>query len=156
MSQKIFYSFVPLLISVLYLLGVLSIPFGKISAPGPGLYPVLLGIVASGISLSIFIQELLSKKMLKEEVCSLKQKRNSHLKEVIGYIFAFLITIFFFETLGAVLSIFFLTLSLLKLTGVKEWINAIVISVILALLIFFIFDYLLKIDLPRGIFSNFF
>ncbi|WXJ80975.1 hypothetical protein MHLNE_03140 [Moorella humiferrea] len=106
--------------------------------------------------MSIFIQELLSKKMLKEEVCSLKQKRNSHLKEVIGYIFAFLITIFFFETLGAVLSIFFLTLSLLKLTGVKEWINAIVISVILALLIFFIFDYLLKIDLPRGIFSNFF
>lgn len=155
--------FLPLLVSVIYTILAMNIPLGSITQPGPGLYPVAIGYIAICLSLFVAISESNAKRKIQEY----KKDQNSRnewvqfdgesqvgegsLLKIIACNLIVLSMIFLFNYLGALLSLFFLTLLLLKAFGTPGFIKPLIISICFALLIYLLFNNLLNLLLPKGL-----
>jgi|YelNatPaOPRAMG01_1025707.scaffolds.fasta_scaffold93401_2 hypothetical protein len=126
----------------------LKMPIGTFRMPGTGMFPLLLGILLMVLS-SIFILKIFlqSKKILGKSLTS----------EIQGFpirlIFFFGTMVFataFLNKLGYPLISFLLMIALLKTLGNKNWGFIFILSMITAVISYFLFVQWLKIPLPKG------
>ncbi len=123
----------------------LSLWSGK--KPGPGLFPLFLGIALALLSLVfIFVKGF---RQRKEAIASEANPGNKkRILLALGILISYAIVLPF---LGFVISSFFLIFFLFSLSYPGKWIVSGTASVLVSLTFYVIFQILLKIQLPRGI-----
>lgn len=148
MTRKIL-KLLPLIISVVYFASVVKIPKGTLEDPGPGIYPIILGIVAICLSLFVLLTDLKARSHSEDSEESGEKK--GYVFTLISCVVLILLMMFLFEYLGALLTLFLLILFLLKIFGVPGWIKVLSISFCFSFVIFVLFNYVMKLMLPQGV-----
>jgi putative tricarboxylic transport membrane protein len=120
-----------------------------ISNPGPGFFPLVLGVLLCLLVLLICIRSIrYSKKVSTIEKTSVKYLTN-FIKP--GLILACLLGYFFFlDTLGFPITTFFFLFILFWIGYPRKWLFISIFSVILVALAYLIFGYLLQTPFPFG------
>ncbi len=134
-----------LIISSLLIYGAVGLGIGKTGSPGPGLVPLLLGLIIAACSLAIIIP-------------SLKFAAKPHPQEsplftdravlVIGTLILFGLVV---EEAGFFICTFLATLVMLRANGVTKWSLLILLPMATCITIFLIFNIFLGVRLPLGI-----
>ncbi|MFB3884824.1 MAG: tripartite tricarboxylate transporter TctB family protein [Thermodesulfobacteriota bacterium] len=122
-------------------------PLGGVANPGPGLYPLVLGLLLMFLSLVLFAQEL---KTGWSEGGGAGLAVSGKLAKV-GYVIGVLIAaIFLFEWAGYLVTIFFFMFLLALIGGVERWKKGLILSILTVAGVYVVFVVLLKQELPRG------
>ena len=122
-----------------------KLSLGVPRAPGPGFFPFCLGLFLIGVALAILAH-------------GLKQKTESQKTEVskgrvilvLGSIFAYSLVL---ESLGYLISTFFLMFLLLRMMVRKTWWFGPVVACLITLISYILFKVWLRVLLPKGILS---
>lgn len=127
----------------------LRMPIGTFRMAGAGLFPLCLGILLMVLS-GIFLLRFL----LKEWQSAKKEESPSVIPgsamQVLFFMGTMILATLFFKILGYPLVSFLLMVSLLRILGMKRWTFNISLSLIAAIVSYFLFVQWLKIPLPKG------
>ncbi len=126
-----------------------KVPIGKISKPGPGLFPLLLSGIIAVLAVVLILKSYASKKSPEAGV----QEAPANRWAVLYLLGDLCLYVFLFRPLGFIVSTF-VCLVLLKPVLQKKWSTVLTGSLIVSLSFFFFFFYLLKVELPLGIFGR--
>jgi len=133
--------------SLAFLLQSVKLPFGTLRAPEAGFWPLILSVFFLLLSVVIFGQAL---KEGEEREKPFWSKPGSW-KKVASSFLALLVFGFAFEYLGALVSIFILITFLMRAIKPQKWWVVIAVALSSSLFSYFIFGFLLKTPLPKGI-----
>jgi putative tricarboxylic transport membrane protein len=120
--------------------GSIRLGIGSPTTPGPGLYPLLVGITLAATS------ALLSARARH----GIEQVRRSSEATPLGLLAAMTLYAALFEPLGHVLATSAVAVAILKLNGVS-WLRSIIVSTIVATTTHLVFSVLLNVELPSGL-----
>ena len=126
-------------IGLIWVLGTLDMPKGDFSVPGPGLFPVLLGLALCGASLALGGSVIWSRTSRRVPV------GNAYIWSTPIALIALAIL---FERLGFVLSITLFIGFFLKLLSDLKWGICVAAAVAAAVGAYLFFSYLLGVPLP--------
>jgi hypothetical protein len=135
---------------ILVLLGVvisltsLQYGFGTLRTPGPGLFPFFLGLGVLISGLALLIAEFRTQ-------IPLASLNREDVNPLLSMILAFCVWILAMPFLGYVFATVLATYGICKIMNLEGWWKPLSVSVGTALFIYFLFDYCLYIDLPKGI-----
>ena len=118
--------------------------FGTLRTPGPGLFPFFLGLGVLVTGLALLISEF------RIQIRSALSNREGG-KTLLSMILAFCMWILAMPFLGYVFATVLVTYGICKIMNLEGWRKPLSVSVGTALFIYFLFDYCLYIDLPKGI-----
>ena len=120
----------------------LVIGFGTLKNPGSGLFPFLVGLLICIQSLAV---------VLKQKSRGDRPFFNtSEMKTLLLMSMTFILWMVLMPYLGYLLVTFVVVLSFSKILRLEGWIKPLVLSVCTTGLCYFLFGYLLYLDLPRG------
>ena len=134
------------------LLSLLSTKYqiGSLFKPGPGFLPFALGILLMLLSFMLLVSS--SKRVL-----SVEQTKPSSMgvfrKRVLPAILIMLIACFAFDSIGSLITIFLLTISLMLVVGTRDWRKLLLTAFFSTLFVYLVFALLLQLDLPTGFFG---
>jgi putative tricarboxylic transport membrane protein len=127
----------------------LRMPLGTFRMAGPGMFPLILGILLMILS-AVYVLNL----FFQGKKGPIKKAASSESSESPVPLILFLGTMVsvaaFFNRLGYPLSSFLLMAALLRILGVKRWMVTLPLASITAAVCYFIFVQLLRIPLPKG------
>lgn len=123
----------------------MELSLGVLGAPGTGFFPFYLGLLLIGLALIIFIQGVRQKPGVSGT--GLSKSR------VIMAVVAILAYTFILEPLGYLLSTFCLMFLLIRMMVKKAWWFAPGVAGLFSLASYILFNSLLKVLLPGGIFG---
>ena len=132
-----------LVVGIGVILGSLQLPLGTALEPMPGFFPLLAGILLSGVSIVQLIQSLLNSSPQKRYFGNLQ--RPTYL--IMGLI-AFCIIL---NYAGYIVSTVFLSAVILWVMGTRTWWKLVVVTISLSLVTYFLFDRVLGLPLPPGL-----
>lgn len=146
-----------LIVGVIYELMALRMPRGNLAYPGPGFYPILVGIfliLSAGCCLGwTFIK---SKPERTDGVSD--RGRNELLKstrvsigktlQLVGLLFFYILTL---KYLGFLIAIFIFMLVCIRIFGHRKWLSSLGITAVIVTISYISFVIWLKVPLPRGI-----
>jgi putative tricarboxylic transport membrane protein len=118
--------------------------FGSLRRPGPGLYPVFIGVMICIFTLFILVSELRSK--ASKPVLDREGAKNLILMTV-----TFCLWIAAMPLLGYVFVTLLATYAFCKIMKLEGWWKPLAVSGGTTLFIYLLFDYWLYVDFPRGI-----
>lgn len=118
--------------------------FGSLRRPGPGLYPVFIGVMISIFTLFIFVSVLRSK-------TSKPVLDKQGAKTLILMTVTFCLWIAAMPLLGYVVVTLLATYAFCKIMKLEGWWKPLAVSAGTTLFIYLMFDYWLYVDFPRGI-----
>ena len=121
-----------------------QIGFGTLRRPGSGLFPFLCGIILFLLNIIPLIHPSEA-----EPQASLFAKKDDN-KTFLFLILTFFSWILLMPYLGWLSITFFVTLSFSKILRLEGWRKPLLLSFGNTALSYFLFDYLLYLDLPRG------
>jgi len=131
-------------LGIIIVFGSLKYGFGTFQTPGPGLFPFFIGLslLISGLALLIsnLRRRLHTPSLGREDV-----------KTFLLMVLAFCAWILIMPLLGYILMTVIVTYAICKIMNLEGWWKPLSVSVGTALFIYFLFDYCLYIDLPKGI-----
>lgn len=133
-------------------MGSLDLPRGSADRPGPGFFPLLVGIALVALSLPLLIRSVKEKESPpgKEEL--FPQGKDLH------RVVAVAITVTCFAVLLNPLGYGVCSAALmgviLKILGMRNWPKIVLISVLTAAISYYLFVSILDVPLPRGIFFS--
>lgn len=136
---------VALVLSFLYLWGALGYPLGMLGRPGPGIFPLAVGLLLVGASIGSIVMDLLIPAKGKLEIPKGKDFRR--MLTVLGAAIAYMLLLpYAGHLLSSMLTMFFVLYAM----GSTSWFMKIGFTIGLALGSYYLFDILLKVPLPRG------
>lgn len=136
-----------ILFSLLLIYETRRYSIGTIDNPGPGFLPLLLGIVLGTMSIIHLLKVWFKKGVRTESV--LWPDREGLIKISSIFIFLLLFTLLL-EITGYLVNIFLFFLILLRPIGKQRWVWSLSISMGATLVSYLLFDWWLKLPLPRG------
>jgi hypothetical protein len=126
-----------------------SYEIGRLTQPGPGYLPLALGIILILLSLILLIGHMRKASKTKQTVSPFSG--SGGWKRVIYAVLVLIVTGFFFETVGYLLTFFLLIVLLMKGAAEPQTWRRIVLTALLTTLgVYLIFVLLLEQPLPRG------
>jgi len=125
----------------------IRLPMGKMGKPGPGIFPLLLGVVIAFLALLLFLRTIQSKVEFGTEMIPTTKWRLVYLLGDLC-LYAFLL-----RPLGFLISTW-IFLMILKPIVKKRWIPILLGSLFVSVAFFLFFNYLLKVELPMGVFAK--
>ncbi len=137
-----------LLISGLICWGSLLLPYGSIHNPGPGLYPLWLGILLGAMSVALFLKSVRQRGRQKSlrDILAEKVRWDKVLFVLIALaLYGYLMTV-----LGFLIVTIFLMVFLLRFIEPHPWRSVIAWSLIGSFGSYLIFEIWMKLRLPRG------
>ena len=127
----------------------LRMPIGTFRIAGTGMFPLFLGILLMILSgafiLKIFFQG--KEEQVKKETSI--ESSDSPI-QLILFLGTMALATLFFNQLGYPLTSFLLMVALLRILGIKRWVQNILISVVTAVGSYFLFVKWLDIPMPKG------
>jgi len=134
-------------VGLLLSLWSLSYNIGTLTQPGPGFYPLGLGILLILFSLTLLVQGIRSSPTTKKVS---PFSVSGGWKKVAYAVLVLLLLTFFFETIGYLLTFFLLIMLLMAGAGMRSWKRILLAAFFSALGVYLVFVLLLKQPLPRG------
>jgi len=131
-----------------YIIGALSYPQGTMAKPGPGLYPLFLGILILLISLGTGL-EVMFRRFEKEEDAIWPRGANG--RRLLAVLAASLAYAVLLPYLGHPFIATLVTLVVLQVMGVRSWPLKITLALLIGLGSYYLFGKLLAIPLPMGV-----
>jgi hypothetical protein len=130
-------------LSVILCLGSLSLRAGSLHAPGPMIFPLLLGLCLLGLSIGLFLKRAPSPSFRLSALFPRAEWRAVLQVMAIFFLFALV-----FERIGAVVGIFLLMLLLLKVMAGRTVVKAALYSAVVTASAYLLFVTLLGVRLP--------
>jgi hypothetical protein len=130
------------LVGAFFALASLRLPFGDFNLPGPGFLPFALGLVLIALSVVIFVAAF-------HEPAKAPRIELGHAPVLIA-LAGLIATAFFFERLGAFLSLGGFTALMLVFVARVRLIPAVLSSIVGMLAVWYVFKVLLGVQLPVG------
>jgi len=148
-------SFAWLMASMAIIAGSSAYSLGTLSRPGPAFLPLGCGIIMAVLSLVVFGQAVLRDKgkATKNEEGSLLTARWPRLVAALAILFAYA---FLLEFFGFAMMTLVFMLFVLKVVDPADWWTAILEAVLAAGVSYFLFEFWLKVPLPKGIWLDLF
>lgn len=141
-AESIFNWFlIPLSLFIIY--ESFQMGFGSLKRPGSGLFVIFCGSALLILNGAILIR--------KSGSAIQSIFKAGEMKKFFTIIVPFFAWILLIDLLGYVLVTFLVTLYLAKILGLPGWRNPLLLAFGTALSCFVLFDYLLYLDLPRGV-----
>lgn len=146
-----------LALGLVYEAMAMNMPRGSLAYPGPGLFPMIIGILLIATALGCLLQEIVPRMRSEDPAASplpgeapaTADKRNvgktvQLTALMIGYIFAL-------KPLGFPLAIFAFLALAIRIFGYRKWLPALAMAAVIASLAYVAFVVWLKVSLPLGI-----
>ena len=146
-----------LAVGLVYEAMAMNMPRGSLAYPGPGLFPMIIGILLIATALGCLLQEIVPRMRSKDPAASpvpdegaaAADKRNvgktvQLTALMIGYIFAL-------KPLGFPLAIFAFLALAIRIFGYRKWLPTLAMAAVIASLSYVSFVVWLKVSLPLGI-----
>jgi putative tricarboxylic transport membrane protein len=146
-----------LAVGLVYGIMALNMPRGRLSYPGPGLFPLIIGIFLIATALGCLLQEILPRKRgadpsaspLPSQDSAAPGDRNINktfqlMALMIGYTLAL-------KPLGFLISICTFMVVAIRIFGYRRWVPALVMAAVIAGISYVSFVLWLKVPLPLGI-----
>jgi putative tricarboxylic transport membrane protein len=130
---------------------LISLKIGTANDPGPGLFPFLAGILLTVFSLAVFLKATFQKKSGEKNVRDLWA--NLHWKKVLYTIAILFVYALLLESVGFLLITLLLFIFLFRKIEPQKWKLVIGLSVLASFGAYLIFDRILQVQLPRGLFG---
>ncbi len=137
-----------LIVGLVIMVFSIRLDFGSLKQPGAGIFPFFAGLI---ISISIFIVIIKSIFMKTRSAQSHFKKNAIKILSALGIIFVSWIMMMPF--LGYILVTFMASFAFAKVMGLGGWLKPFIMSMLTSLLVYVLFDWLLYLDLPRGLFG---
>ena len=137
---------IAMVLSILYLVGALGYPMGTAEQPGPGRYPLLVGILLIIASVGNLVYNLLKPATGKLELPVGKDL--GRVLAVTGGTGAYIILL---PYAGHLLASFVMVFVALQTMGLSSWPMKVGFTIAMALGSYYLFDVILMVPLPRGI-----
>jgi hypothetical protein len=131
------------ILGLIIIVGSLQIGFGRFTKPGPGLFSFFCGLILC--IQSILSNVLKKKRREKEDVL----KDPGAIRKFVFSIITLVLWIILMPFLGWLPLTFFVTLSFAKIMQLEGWIKPLLLASANTLFSYFLFGYLLLIDLPN-------
>jgi putative tricarboxylic transport membrane protein len=125
-----------------------KLPFGKLSSPQAGFFPVLIAILLAVLSLILLGQALQGRQEKQTPSPPKLAWGGKALFLTVGVLFAFTL---FFEYLGYLISTFLLMAFLLGAIGSKKWWVMFLVAFFTTMISYLLFGVLLNTPLPSGL-----
>jgi putative tricarboxylic transport membrane protein len=146
-----------LAVGLVYGLMALNMPRGRLSYPGPGLFPMVVGVFLVATALGCLLQEVLPRKRSADPTASPLPDRDSAapprrsvhktiqlIALMIGYALAL-------KPLGFLASICVFLVVAIRIFGYRRWVPALAMAAVIAGISYVSFVLWLKVPLPLGI-----
>lgn len=124
--------------------------------PGPGFFPLLLGIIFSILSFLLFIVSSFKKEPKEDEFVESDSLDFRIIRKTVIYLVFLFCFYFLFDRLGFLLTILFFMMGVLILFSRKSIKFSLSLSILASILTYLIFVRLLGVQLPEGILQNLF
>lgn len=139
-----------ILVGSFFCVGSLKYGLFNEGIPGPGLLPFLGGIILIFLGLMVFVVAFRKSGHEKDVQDEFFPEKFS-LKKIVFTVMAIIFYLVVLEYSGFLLTTFFFMLFLFRFIEPKKWTVAITSSVLIASFFYILFQLLLKVQLPRGI-----
>ena len=127
----------------------LKMAIGTFRIAGTGMFPLILGILLVILSGTFVLKiSLQGKERQVKKEASIESSESP--KALILFLGTMALVTLIFNKLGYPLSAFLLMLALLRVLGVKRWRLTLPLSLMTAVVCYFLFVHWLKIPLPKG------
>ena len=140
-------SIILLALTIGTLVEISNLPIGNFRSPQAGFFPLLLAILLGVLALILLGQAIKKKEREKGNFLS----SSGEWKKVSLTVAGLLAFVFFFESLGFLISSFLLMAFLLRSVGGRKWRVVTGTAILSALVCYLLFNTLLKASLPGGI-----
>lgn len=124
-------------------------PIGTFRIAGPGLFPLCLGILLMMLSAAFVIKQFIQLKKL-EAPKETHPRPFGATKQMGLFLGAMVLATLLFNELGYPLTAFLLMVALLRSLGMKRWAFNILLSLVTAVVSYFLFIQWLNIPMPKG------
>lgn len=149
MRESIFIGFVWLALGVFLAIASTSYDLGEFLAPGPGAYPLLLGILMIVLSLTLILTGRLPGKS-PSQANTAPSARSPGWSRVALIILILTSAAVCFELIGYLFTFFLMILCLMVVGSTRSWRQIFVASFLSTLGVYLVFVLLLKQHLPTG------
>ena len=150
-----------LVVGLIYEIMALNMPQGRLSYPGPGLFPKIIGVFLVATALGCLLQEILLRKKasgsppaspLPNQDAPAPEGRNvaktfQLMALMVGYTLVL-------KTLGFLISICAFMVVAIRIFGYRRWFPALAMAVVIAGISYVSFVLWLKVPLPLGILED--
>ncbi|MHC1761299.1 MAG: tripartite tricarboxylate transporter TctB family protein [Negativicutes bacterium] len=133
---------VPLVIGFVMIYNSYELGLGRLTRPGAGLWPFILSAIMIVASIVVLIQNFR---------CDDREKFSSEAKNVLYGILSIIGYIFLFDTIGLVISSFFLLIIWIRFLGKEPWKLAFLVSTAVTSSLYLLFVAWLNIPLPESL-----
>lgn len=137
-----------LLVGIGYLSAGWEQPLGTLERPGDGFFPLIVGAVFSLLSLVALIQSL--RPVEGPATVTVDFPRGADLRRVSWITTSLVLFAALFRILGFHLCTAALMVAVLRIISPWKWLKIVLVSLVLTLLSFLLFQKLLGVPLPRG------
>lgn len=136
-----------LIIGGAYFIESLKLPLGQTSAPGAGFYPLIVGLSLTILALSLLISQ--RKKTEDEEIEEFPKGKDR--TRVIALFITLVLFVILIKPLGYIITSVGMLTIILKIFGLKSWCRIFLISIIIAIISWYVFKKLLGVPFPPGL-----
>jgi putative tricarboxylic transport membrane protein len=148
---RMIFGAVSLMVAVGYFVEALGMPRGTTEHPGPGVWPIAVGVAWIVISIVVIAEAAVSSEVSGEiELPTGRERRNVLI--FVGATVAFVVLL---PVLGQYIAASLYAIAVTKLLSTVSWARAVAYGVVLGAGISFAFITLLQIRLPVGLFGGF-
>jgi len=137
-----------LLFAILYLIEGRNLELGRLNAPGPGIFPFVVGVIFAFVSAGVIADALLTKDAGKATF-----PQGEDRKRLLTIYGSFVLYALLFNVIGFPLSTFALVTFFTRIVGNISWLKAILCGLGTTGLMWVSFVVLLGVRLPMGIWS---
>jgi putative tricarboxylic transport membrane protein len=143
-----------LVIGVIFVIGSLSYSIWDRYGPGPGLFPLVLGLLFSILSLSLLLARGMGLDDKGEALTESDSLKPSEIYKTLIYLLLIVFFYFLFDRLGSVVTIFIFMAVVLAVLNKRSLRLSLAISFLSSLVVYVFFVRLLGVSLPGGILQN--
>jgi hypothetical protein len=137
---------VGLVCAIIYLLEGRNLPFGRMNAPGPGVFPLFVGVIFAVVSAWVIADALLTRSPGRTSF-----PKGRDLRRLLTVFGAFCVYVVLFNVVGFLVSTVALAIVFTRAVGEISWLKAAAWSVLVTGLVWGAFVVLLGVRLPAGI-----
>ena len=146
-----------LAVGLVYEIMALNMPRGRLSYPGPGLFPVIIGIFLIATALGCLLQEILPRKrgagpsvlpLPNQESATSGDRNVKKTSQLISLMIGYTLAL---KPFGFLISICAFLVIAIRIFGYRRWVPALAMAAVIAGISYVSFVLWLKVPLPLGI-----
>ncbi len=136
------------ILSAAMIWAALALPYGNVHNPGPGFFPLWLGLILGGMSIALFVQTTTAKGSV-QTISSILEE-DVRWEKVLLVLVALILYALLMDTIGFLGATFLLMVVLLRFIEPQSWKVALAWALAGSVGSYLIFDVWMRLRLPKG------